>query len=279
MKKHRFGISIFHTGLVAFTLVGACKIQAQVVCDKFTILTKLNGSSLELAVDTDLPGSTMVMVSVSRSYLEKGNSSTYSCDYLSKKSTIGEWKTKSFVSLDNGEWRKKLKNKQIEMSRLGLGFDVESIGNEVEVRMVVPIEQPNPKFGKDNLRLTGSRVRMRGIRVVEDEVKIHYPIDSSSISKSPIPSLDPQNLDIGQSYILSKKTPLMPSIDPTDPLNAIEQMKQIPAGGVIKVYEIQKKRETPWYRVTATDHTKNMVGSGWINSSALLGQQLEAHRE
>ncbi len=134
-------------------------VNAQVVCNKFKLVTKVTGSTLDLSLDTDLPDNTVVMVSVSRSYLEKGNTATYSADYFSEKSTVGKWKSKHRISVDSGKWKSALREKQEKMSRLGLGFDVASISEKITARMVAPINQPDPRFGKQNSKLTGKAVR------------------------------------------------------------------------------------------------------------------------
>lgn len=275
-------IMIHHSKLALFLILTVTFIartaDAQVVCNKFKLITKVKGSTLDLSVDTNLPDNTVVMVSVSRSYLEKGNPATYSEDYFSEKSTVGKWKSRHRIFVDSEEWKSSLRAKQEKMSRLGLGFDVASISDKISVRMVVPINQPDPRFGKRNSKLTGKAVRTTGLRVVEDEIEIDYPLDSPPVGKSPFPSLNPLELEVGQTYILSKQTPLMPSHSPADPIAALQKMKQIPKGGVFKVLETVKKRGNPWYKVVALDQRKKRIGTGWINSTALLGQELKAYK-
>ncbi len=93
-------------------------------------------------------------------------------DYFSEKSTVGTWKLLHIVSIDSDKWKSALREKQEKMSRLGLGFDVASISDKITVRMVAPINQPDPRFGKQNSKLTGKAVRATGLRVVEDEIEI-----------------------------------------------------------------------------------------------------------
>lgn len=209
--------------ILVLSLIIVCAssaVDAQVVCNEFNVLTELRGNALDLALQTDLPDNTVVMVSISRSYLEKGSPATYSCDYFSEKSTIGKWKSKHAISLDNAKWRAALRSKQEKMSRLGVGFEVASISDKIEVRMVVPINQPDPRFGERNSKLTGVKVRTKGLRVVEYEVTIDYPMDSTA-AMPPLPSLNPLDLDVGQAYVVSKRTPLMPELNPADPLAAL----------------------------------------------------------
>lgn len=252
--------------------------ETQIVCDKFELVIKVKGSTLDLSIDTDLPDNAVVMVGVSRSYLEKGNSATYSVDYFSEKSTIEKWKSEHNISIASEDWKTALRAKQEEMSRLGLGFDVATVSDKITVRMVVPINQPDPKFGDRNQNLTGKAVRTTGVRVVEDEIEIDYPLNAPPVGKSPFPNLDPLELEIGQAYVVSKQTPLMPSHSPADPIAALQQMKQIPKGGGFKVVEVYTEKHNPWYKVTAFDQSAEQIGTGWINSTALLGQQLKAHK-
>lgn len=91
--------------------------------------------------------------------------------------------------------------------------------------------------------------------------------------------LDVQNLNIGSAYIVSKQTPLMPEVDPIDVWSAIEKIKKIPAGGAFKITGIKKQNGTPWYKVVAIDGKNNPIGIGYINSIALLGQDLKEFKK
>jgi len=147
--------------------------------------------------------------------------------------------------------------------------------------MVVPINQSDPKFGDRNKNLTGKAVTIleEDLRVVRDEIEIDYPMNAPPVGKSPFPNLDPRGLDIGQSYVISKQTPLMPSHSPADPMAAIQQIKYIPEGGGFKVLEVYyKDKYHPWYKVTAFNQSIDEIGKGWINSTALLGQKLKVHK-
>ena len=71
----------------------------------------------------------------------------------------------------------------------------------------------------------------------------------------------------------------MPSHSPSDPLEAIKNMKQVPEDGSFKVLEVYRKDTTPWYRATATGKDGESLGMGWINSTALVGQALEVIKD
>jgi hypothetical protein len=80
-------------------------------------------------------------------------------------------------------------------------------------------------------------------------------------------------LEVGQSFSVSKKTPLMPHHSPRDQLSAIQLMKQIPAGGGVTILEVYTGKTNPWYRVTAFGKNREIIGDGWVNSIVLLGPQ------
>jgi len=90
--------------------------------------------------------------------------------------------------------------------------------------------------------------------------------------------LDVQNLKIGSAYVVSRRTPLMPEVNPSDPLSAAEKMKNIPAGGAFKISGIEMKNGNPWYKVAAIGVDNKPIGQGYINSGALLGQDLKSFK-
>lgn len=87
----------------------------------------------------------------------------------------------------------------------------------------------------------------------------------------PIPSVAPQQVEVGKAYQLSKETSLMPELNPADPISAIERIQILQAGTIIRIESEADNRGTPWYKVQVVGSGRN----GWINSIALLGQSLE----
>ena len=253
--------------------------NAQIVCNKFNIAAIVADSTISFSINTDLPDNTVVMISVDRLYWEKGNSETYAHGYFSEKSTVGQWRSKHRITIDNKKWTLSLRAHQEKLSRIGAGFDIASISDKIEISAVVPINQPDPRFGKQNSKLIGDAVTTRtsGFRIVEHDIEIDRPLASPPIDNTYRPSLYPLALDIGQTYSTSKQTPLMPSHSPADPIAALTKMKYIPAGGIFRILEIVKKEGYPWYRVSVFNQRKRQLGTGWVNSVALLGQKLKAY--
>lgn len=263
-----------------FTNIGALVLSiciyspssAQVTCDVFDIQYKLVDKKLSVSLNTDLPDDTVVILSVSRSYWEKGNSEEYSIDYFSKRANVKEWRKAYEVLLDNSKWKTDLESKQKELAPLDLGFDVDKISDSVDIRAVVPMNQPSSKFGDKNSKLTGKKVNTSGFRIVEDEVTIHYPLEGGLSKKSNFG--EPLSLRPGETYSVSKSTPLMPELSPSDPMTALENVKYIQEGDLIKIISVRKKDNQPWYKVEAINNNQ-VIGKGWINSTALVGQQLQ----
>jgi len=98
-------------------------------------------------------------------------------------------------------------------------------------------------------------------RRARKEAEERYPLD-----------LTQQSLRVGQVFQLSEETPLMPELEPADPMAALQRMRRLPPRTTIKVLKLAMKRQTQWYLVEAKSPSKASLGSGWINSIALIGQ-------
>ncbi len=85
--------------------------------------------------------------------------------------------------------------------------------------------------------------------------------------------LDPtQSLRVGQVFELSKETPLMPELEPADPMAAMQRVLRLPPRTSIKILGVGMKQQTLWYSVEATSPSKSSSAGGWINSITLMGQ-------
>ncbi len=93
-----------------------------------------------------------------------------------------------------------------------------------------------------------------------------------------LPWFDPKKIRIGQTIVVSKKTPLMPTIDIKSSKNLFEELKKvkrIPPRGAFYINKIQKKGNNDWYQAMAFDTNLEYIGVGWINSGALMGQKIK----
>ena len=241
-------------------------IDNQIVTDKFDVRYDLRDRELTVALDTDLGDAAGLMVSVSRSYWEQGSNEAYPVNYFSARSTVGEWRHPRRITLDHDAWEREIGQRQRALAAAGEPFTVSRIANSIAISLVVPVNQ-GPPFERFNANLRGDVVTQSGnLRVVRQVVTVPYPVDATGVGQTRF--ADPLNLARGVTYRGSREIPLVPEIDPPDPLAAIASIRQLSAGEEFTVLGVTVHRNTPWYR--AQTH----LGDGWINSTALLGQEV-----
>ena len=241
-------------------------IDNQIVTDTFDARYDLRDRQLTVALDTDLGDAARLMVSVSRSYWEQGSNEAYPVDYFSARSTVGEWRHPRRITLDHDAWEREIAQRQRALAAAGEPFTVSRIADNIAISFVVPVNQ-GPPFERFNANLRGDVVTQSGnLRVVRQVVTVPYPVDATGVGQTRF--ADPLNLARGVTYRGSREIPLVPEIDPHDPLAAIASIRRLSVGEEFTVLGVTVHRNTPWYR--AQTH----LGDGWINSSALLGQEV-----
>jgi len=86
--------------------------------------------------------------------------------------------------------------------------------------------------------------------------------------------VDPHSLQAREAYHVSAPTPLLLGAAPAAPAGASPRVRQIPAGGAFKIYGVKRADGKAQYQVRAIGPDKKTLGSGTIESSALVGQTL-----
>ena len=155
-------------------------VTSKTFCNRFNVNTVLKGKGLQFWLGTDLPDNTIVMVSVSRLYWIKGSSGTYSSSYYGKSIFVQELQKPVTVIIDDNEWRKQIekKHKQIEPSVEPL--QLSKISDEVELKLIVPINQDNPAFGPRNVNLEGTMVTAeQGFKIIRKEKTFIIPFEEA----------------------------------------------------------------------------------------------------
>lgn len=246
-----------------------------VACNQFEVWAELRDDILSFRLETDLPDTADIMVSVSRSYLEKGYLGTaYSRQYFSQKSKVADWRTDKTCSVADTVFTKSLQEQMNKMASTGMPFEVAEISDELEVSFVLPINQSDSTFGERNENLHGRMVPVSGLKAIRSEKHISKPWKQTSSQMPTAKTASYDTLEIGSAYRISRETPLMPDFEPSDPLAVIAQMISLPASSTILIREKREKRGIPWYRVDAYGLGGERIGEGWINSIALMGKTI-----
>lgn len=242
----------------------------QIVTDTFDVRYDLRDGRLTLALDSDLGDAAKLIVSVSRVYQKRGNDEKYPVDYFSEQSTVGAWREPRAVRLDHDAWKREIEQQQRVLAAAGEPFTVSRIEDDIEISFVVPVNQ-EPPFERLNANLTGGVVTQSGnLRIIRREVLVPYPIDATNVGQTRF--ADPLGLVSETTYRASGDVPLVPELDPDDPIAAIASIRRLSPGEEFTVLEATKRSNTPWYRV------RTHLGEGWINSTALLGEEIAVVR-
>ena len=255
-----------------------------VVSDRFTLQWSLDRNTLSLAIDTDLPDTAEVIVSVGRVYYKAGNAEAYIHDYFQRKARISSWRTPRQIRINDEVWKNRLGEHQEELSKIAqdLAFDIDRVDDHIEVSAVVHVNQPDPIFGgRGNPNLTGSAVSRlsfnRAWKLVEAEHRIKLPLGGTPPTRQ-ARSVAFDGLVVGETYRLLESTPLMglgenqvSSLDFDETIEALVRTQNIPAGRIIRVVGVNNSREwmNPWYEVEIVGDDSEK-GWGWINGTALI---------
>lgn len=94
-----------------------------------------------------------------------------------------------------------------------------------------------------------------------------------------IQAISPQALTRQATYRLSRETVLMPDYEAARALAQHRPIKKLPASSLITVLERKDVNDRSWYRVIAKGEFGQGRDEGWINSLALIGQELQPIKE
>jgi ribosomal protein L40E len=145
------------------------------------------------------------------------------------------------------------------LSKVGEGSKPDT---RVKIELISQISaQPEVRNGlSESTRKEIFKVLVLAEDRADSEAQRRYPLEPA------------EHLAVGQTMSLSRQTPLMPELDPADPMVAMQRMRQLPAGSRISILAVSRKHTVPWYRVRASARSGSSLGSGWINGTALRGQ-------
>lgn len=194
-------------------------------------------------------------------------------DYFSERARLSEWRTPRQLSIDDVAWKADLLAHQAKMAKLSsdLAFQIGRIDDQISVRAVVHVNQPDPRFGgRGNPNLSGAAVSQTGgsnnWNMVEAEQQIALPLTEILLESAPR-NVAYDGLREDESYRLLDETPLMAShpnsitdSNAEQTLELIGRTLFIPAGRVVRVVSVdQTGGPNPWYQIEVVG-TERMIG-------------------
>lgn len=260
-----------YNGRLAMLVAYRSSVKAGIVCDRFELKWELDGADLLLAIDTDLPDEAKISVSVGRTYFQVGNDSAYSSDYFHESEDVLEWRKPRRIPLNAKAWKESLSTLQNMMAGQGndSAFEIESIDGDVNIHAVlIVIDQDDPRFGGDgNPNLSGNAVEIE-MQTVIAEASFSFPLAGPPPARrSKRVAYD--ELIVGNSYRLSRDTPIMPGYTLEMAAGTGRKMRTAASGTILTILAIERQDSYLWYQVM------DDVGEGWVNSDALIGQEIE----
>ncbi len=160
------------------TDAGSAMRADTVTSDTFELVTNIQGSILELSLNSDLPDDTVISITVDRSYWKQGNTEEQSRRYFAQESTVGEWRNTHEIDIDHAVWKRDLKDFQTKMANAKVGFEVARISDNIDVSIIAPVNmQTNAAFGDRNKNLSGKAVTIMSYgRLVRGDKQLAYPL-------------------------------------------------------------------------------------------------------
>jgi hypothetical protein len=156
----------------------------KITSNRFEIRVHRDGHTLSIALDTDLPDETDVMVGVARSYKAAvdGKPDEYVESYLDEKSTVAAWRRPKTVDVSDFIFRNALRETRDRVAKAGIQHSTGRISRDVTVSFVVPVNQTDPRFGKGNSNLDGPVVQKEGSwKIIRKEAAVRMPLGANSL--------------------------------------------------------------------------------------------------
>ena len=147
--------------------------------NNFDINAKVTDDILCLSIDSDLPDLTNIIITVSRSYKIKGDSTDYTLNYklddynnnTFRESYLSVWRNVNQISLNNLDWVSKLNSKQDYMDYYD---SLDSINDSIIVKIDIPVSQTNTKIIKTNNNSSIDKDLKN--KSISKSVSIYYPL-------------------------------------------------------------------------------------------------------
>jgi hypothetical protein len=250
--------------------------DGKIRCDQFVIGAERVDDHLEVWIETDLPDTTEIYLTVYRSFFAKDSEKsagalTYYSNPRDGTETVGRWRNRIRIPIDDRNARAEIEEQMQYRAIMGRPSALDRVESSVGLIAGLLASQKDPRF---EAGLVGRAVEEMdpGINIVSHRTAVDWAFSGSwQIG----PFGNPEDLRPGTTYVLERDTALMPyhelrgngSVDST--AEQIASARTLPAGTSFTVRQrLEKTTTNVWYEVDA-------IGLiGWINGIALTAQVL-----
>ena len=236
---------------------------------------------IKVTIETGFPDGTNLLLSVYRIYYQKGDTTEYSGNLGEVRFSVKEGKYETLISLNDEKWYTEYQD--LARSLPNDFPPISKISDIITIDVLYTAATPQPSTVKGILGERGEYVTGIGVghfgtgtagRLTTLRASKEYNFPMKGTIKKAQEYADFQSLKVNQTYSVTKETPLMPEFAPSDPMAAMSNIKYLPVGCRIRILSIRTKLNSPWYEVQAINKSGEVIGRGWVNSTALIGQDI-----
>lgn len=109
------------------------------------------------------------------------------------------------------------------------------------------------------------------IEILRQETNINVRL-AQARSQKPESQYPEAYLKVGTIITITKRTPLMPELHPSNMGEALSNVRTIYPGSSVLVKRVIMSNGVPWFEVDVIAKGHGVIASGWINGAALEGQ-------
>lgn len=236
---------------------------------------------VKININTNFPNGTNLFLSAYRIYYTKGDTTPSGGSLPEKVFSVKDGKYETIMIINDKEWYDRYQSiARLEPSDFP---QITKISDKITINVMYTAARNQPANVTKILGTRGEFVTGEGsehfgtgtagrLTALSISKEFYFPMEGR-VEKFP-EYANYQSLKVNVTYAISKETPLAPEFEPSDPLAAISKIKYLQAGSRIRILSIEDKNNFPWYEVQAMSKMGESVGKGWINSTALIGQEI-----
>jgi len=248
----------------------------EIECNEFDLIAKFEDGEITVKVKTDLPDSLNPILRVTRRYYQEGEDVEYGISFTNADYTIGQLKKGIKIDVGDSIFINEAEAIRCKMAKFGEGFNVKTIDGQIKIRITNVGKRPGKENSVINHTFKGKRATTNeeGQTFVKLEKFVSAPFKATYIPNAFLNN-KADNLPFNQMIVLDRETAVMRKTN----VNTLEEIlavtKRIPEGSLIKISGKKLAKGIKGYVVKGYSNKGRFLVSGWINPTALVGQELK----